>query len=219
MYLPRSLSKDRLAGSTLHATNSMTSKPPSDMRLNFSNSSTIVTDVDEHKVSATVPVKKISRTNTEKVNKIGKPDETKTSQRKPANNDNNNQSNTSAIRRPSVTVVRGRKVSNLDETEEPSLNTTRQETSSAISTVSKKDIQVNVTKLPQIKSTKIQRPRAASVGNISAIHVDKSSIKMQTLTNRATASMIVANRKANRGKGVTVKNLPKKLTATQSHHT
>jgi UDP-N-acetylmuramyl pentapeptide synthase len=109
------------------------------MRTSFSKLSTVVTNIGEHRVSGTVSVKNISRTN------IEKPNEIKSMQMKPLNNGNRN-GNTSANPRSAVNFVRVNRVSNMDDTDTTNLNTIRQKNS--ISTISKKMTQFNVTTLP-----------------------------------------------------------------------
>jgi hypothetical protein len=217
LYQPRTLSKDDLVGNIPAVRDSMTSHSPLDMRLKPSNPLIAVTNVEEHRVSSTVSVKKISRASIDKMNSE-KPNEIKSAQIKPDNNGNKSGS-TSATPHSAVTVIRVNKVSSMDDIDKINSNTTRQNTPRAISRISKKTGIVNVTKLLRIKSNKAQRPRAVSAGNVSVTHVHRSSIQMQPLANRAKTSMPVPNSKANTGNGVTVIKLPRKPTISESDRT
>jgi hypothetical protein len=139
LYQRRTLSRVHLIDNAPGARDPMTSHSPSGMRTSFSNSPTVVTNIGEHRVSGTVSVKNISRTN------IEKPNEIKSMQMKPLNNGNRN-GNTSANPRSAVNFVRVNRVSNMDDTDTTNLNTIRQKNS--ISTISKKMTQFNVTTLP-----------------------------------------------------------------------
>jgi hypothetical protein len=215
LYQRRIFSRDHPVDNILTARDRMTSHSPSDMRISFSKSSTVLTTLEECRASATVSVKYVSRSGIEKVNIIEKPNGIKNAQMKTLNNSNGH-GNTSANPRSAASVVRVNRMPSMDDTDPTNLNTNRQKTSSAISTISKKTSQVNATKVSRIKSTKIQRPRASSFANVSVIHVDISSIEMQPLSNRAKTSMSAADRKANTGNSVTVKRVSRKLSTSES---
>jgi hypothetical protein len=101
-----------------------------------------------------------------------------------ANNDDDNDRNSSAIQHPTVTVLRMNRLPNIDETIKRSSSVNRPQASRMTSTIPSKTIQVNLAKPSGTKSTTNRRPRAASVGNVSAIHVDRSSIEMRPIVRK-----------------------------------
>jgi hypothetical protein len=252
IYEPRrTLSKDHLVHNVPHVKDRTFSNASSNLHISWSDSATTMTDVEESRVSSIVSVKRIRRASIAEMNNIEKPGEVKNVDIK-LENYRDNKGNDSAIRRSAVTVVRVTRVSIMDETDKSNSNTSREETSSATSTISKKTPQVNVTRISrsetdksmpntsqqktpsakstiskktsEVKVTKIsrnktattQRRRSSSVGNLSIIHLDRSSIEMQLMANRLKTPMFSTNSKANKGNGVTVIKLPRKLTASQS---
>jgi hypothetical protein len=212
-------SKDRLSGNILHAKDSMTGYSPSDLRINLPDSSTLVTDVDEEEyiVSSEVSAKKIKRTNTMNMNNTENLNETKDSDIQPGNH-RARYGNNAAIRRPSVTALGMNKLPNTDETNNRNLSVTQQNTRSTILTMPSNNAQViNASRIPRNKTSKTQRPRAASVSNVSTIHLDKSSIEKQTIADRSNAPTGATHGKANTSNGVVVTKISRKLAASQSY--
>jgi hypothetical protein len=211
IYQPSALSNDSLLNSALGGKNSMMSTFSAHLTRSLSDPASVLTDLEEHKVSSTVSVKKVRRFDIANMDNIQNLNEIKNTYIKSFNSGDDNDGNNSSIQRPTVTVLGMNRLPNTVET--------NKRRSSMISTAPSKTAQINLTKLSRIKSTTNRRPRASSVGNVSVIHVDKSSIKMQPIGNRSETSMPATNHKMNTGNGVRVTKLSRRLGTTQSHFT
>jgi hypothetical protein len=197
----------------------MTSYSPSNLHISLPDSTTRVTDVEkeQHNVSSTVSVKRIKRSDMMNMNNTENLDETKESDIQPGNHRDRHENN-AAIRRPSVTVLGMNKLPNTDKTNRRNLGVTQQNARSTMLTMPSNNAQnINATRIPQNKTSKSQRPRAASVGDVSTIHLDKSSIEMQTISDRSKAPTGAAHGKANTSNGVVVTKISRKLAASQSY--
>ena len=83
-----------------------------------------------------------------------------------------------------------------------------QETSRISSTSALQTDQTNAIKMPQNIPEVVQRKRSGSVCSVSVIHLDKSSIEMQQITDQ----------KKKTTNGVTVKKLSRNPAANKSHN-
>ncbi len=210
IYQPRTLRKDHLVDNIPYA------KDLTALHISLSDSATTMTDLEESKISSTISVKRIRRASIVKMNNKEKPDKTENVDIKSENHRDNN-GNSAVTQRSAVTIVRVKKVPNMEETYKSTSNTSRQEMLSATSTIPKKTAQVNITKISRSNTPKTQRPRAASVGNVDIVQLNKSSVEMQPIRNHSKTSTLATNGKANTGNGVVVTKIPKKLTALHSY--
>ncbi len=209
IHQPRTLSKDHPIDNIPRVQDPMTNYSSTNWRISFTESTTLTTDLEESGVSWAAVVKRIKRAEIAKVNSIKKLNEAEDVHIKSTNHRDSNR-NTSDIQHSSVTVFRMNKVSNMDKMNESNLNASQQKTSSMTSIIPTKSIQVNVIKIPRNKTIKNKRPRAASVGNLNIIQLDKSSMEMQSIKNHSEMSKHASDIKANIGNGVTVMKIPRK---------
>ncbi len=214
LYQPSSLSNDPLVNSTRRAT---MSSFPTDLSRSLCDSATVLTDLEEHKTSSTVSVKKISRSDIANMNNIQKFNQSRNADINSAKNYDDSDGNSLASQHPTVTVLQMNRLPNTDKTNKRISSVNRPQASSGISTTPSKTAQVNLDKLSRIKSTTYRRPRAASVGNVSVAHVDRSSIEMRTIANHSKTSMPATDYNVNTGNGVRVTKLPRRLRTTKSH--
>jgi hypothetical protein len=185
MYQPSLLSNDSLVSSTLRAKNSMMNTFSEDLSRSLSDPATFMTDLEEHRVSSTVSVKKFRRFDIANMDNIQNVKKNKNADIKSFNNENDSNENRSSVfRRPTVSVLRMNRSLNTDETKKRSSSVIQPQASSMISITPPKNAQVDLTKRPRIKSNANRRPRAASVGNVSVIHIDRSSIEMQSIVRK-----------------------------------
>ncbi len=143
----------------------------------LSDSATVLTDLEEHRISSIV-------SEIANMNNIQKFNQSRNADINSANNYDDNDGNSLPIQHPTVTVLRMNRLPNIDETIKRSSSVNRPQASRVTSTTSSKTIQVNLVKLSGIKSTTNRRFRAASVGNVSVIHVHRSSIEMRPIVRK-----------------------------------
>ncbi|CAF1088063.1 unnamed protein product [Rotaria sp. Silwood1] len=167
-----------------------------------------MTDVEDHRISSTVTVKRIHRATIEQLNNITKSNETEN-----VNTISTKHNDNSRITQYStVTVLR---VPKLNEVNQSNSITPQQKTLSASSVKSSKINQVKIIKIPRNQSAIYQRTRAISLDNISTIDLNKHLIALQPTTNAKTASLST-NINAHKGNRVTVTKLLRQCTNLQS---
>ena len=199
MYQPRSFSNDSVLDSALSTTNPMMNTFSTQLSRSSSDPATVPFGSKEHRVSSTVSVKRLRRSDIANMDNIQKLNENKNINSF-SNGDDNNSKDSSDLRRPTVTVLGMNRL--------PNMGVTNRKGSSVVSAVPSQTTEINLSKVPRIKSITNRRTRAASVDNVSVIHVDRSSIEMQPMGNRSKT-----------GSGVRVTKLPRRLSAAQSHFT
>ncbi|CAF3917098.1 unnamed protein product, partial [Rotaria sp. Silwood1] len=205
--------KDYVIYNAIHPRNSMNNTPPSDLRTslsdsNFSEAVTTTTDIEAHRASSTVSVKRIKRNTIEQLNNTEKLNETKNIHIKSENHTDNGE-NTRITRRSTVTVVR---VPKLAEEKQNNLITLQQNSSNTLLAKPSKFDQVKVIKISRSQSTFNQRTRAISLGNVITINSNKSFIEMRSMADLAKTASLAPNINAHQGSRVTVTKLPRKST-------
>lgn len=163
----------------------------------------IITDIDDERISSAVSVKKVSPAEIAKMDPLQKPMSKKNPHPKPLDNDKNS----SISSQPTVKIVRVKKVPHMDETDESNKNNIPLED---LSSRSKQSDGVPVTRIHGGQSNKQRpRPRASSAGSVSVIHVNRSSREVQSRVNRSKISRT--------GSAVTVKRVPRRVVTAQSN--
>jgi hypothetical protein len=219
MHQPTTSIEDHLIDNISHAKDPMNSSSRSALHMSLSEPTTIMTDAeDETIVSSAVSVKRIKLSSIRKVKNTEKRKETENADIKPINPLDNN-GNISAILRSAVSGLPMNKLPNMDETKKVNSSITLETTLSASSTIPLKTGKVKVSKIQGSKIIKNQRPRASSVGSISNIQLDKSSIVVRPMADHSKASMLAVDGKANTSSGVTVRKVLRKRTTSHSHRT
>lgn len=195
----------------------LTRNKPSFTRLSHSNSVHTDSAVGNHalqtkysmaneeksRISQTVSVKKVTPSEIAKMNNIQQPN------RNPPNGDGRLSNSDSINRSSTINVIRVTRVPNRIQSDNDHLDIDEHDLSN---TRPKKFDRVSITKLPRRESSKIQRPRSASLTSI-----EQFSMEMQPITNRVKRSATsINNRQPNKNNGVKVNRVPRRILSTRS---
>jgi hypothetical protein len=190
-----------------------TSLSISPMNLSYSansKSANTTTNSEENPNLSTSSAKRGNRIGVMRVNNIDKPAETGNTGIKPPNHKDDRETIPSA-RQSSVTVQRVNKSAKLNETnssQNDKSQTIVEEKSTSPSPSATETDQIGAIKIPANVSYTVQRERRPSMCSVTVIHLDKSSIETQKMTDK---------KKKTTG-GVTVKKLPRSSAAKQSNN-
>lgn len=157
------------------------------------------TDTQEYRVSSTVTVRKVPRSeiadmkNTQKFNDTMLTDIQST-------NDAGNDGSSASIQRRAVSVIRVKR-------------------SAKISPTSKQFTRVTVTKLPRSKSSDNSQFQPMSITDVDMMDMGPNSIEMQPIFNDTKNLSNVDDGQAISNSVTTVRRLPRKIVPTQANYT
>jgi hypothetical protein len=214
--------KNYLNYNVSNTTDGMNDTSLSELPVNFSDSvapqsaNTTINSEDNKNLSKS-SVKRIRGVNISRVNNIEKPAESGNTWIKPPNYQDANErilptQHSAAIVRK---VNKSAKLNETNNSQNDKSQTIDQEKLriSSKSTSTSKIAPVNVIKIPQTKVDITQRERSSSMGSISVIQLNKSSVKMKPIADQFKTTSLTRNQKRNATSRVTVTKIPKDSAA------
>lgn len=188
---------------------------------------TTLTDIDEHRISSTVSVKRIKRADLNRLEDSQSPNKSEDLDNK-SKDPLSPRHNSNLVRRSTVSVIRVSKSDLANSTsptqpeQRPSASTVQSSTSSAVrvtriprsqSTVSRyppSSSAVRVTRINRSQSTVNQPRRSLSINSIGVADVNKNVIKIKPMKPSIQASSANGNVKEKKGNGVTVTKIARR---------
>ena len=213
MYRPTSFNNESSGDSALRTEYSTISDRSTDLHSRFSVPPTVLTNVEEHRISSAVSVKRVTQAEVANMSNIQKFPSKNNSAMKSTHDDNEKEHSVRS-QQPVVKVVRVKKAFTMNTTNDFNMNTLPLEISNETRNQTGR---VSVSKVQRSKSSNSQlRRRASSADSINVVRVNRSFMEMQPADHRSKASMIIRDRKAITSSAVRVSRVPRRTITAQS---